>query len=171
MISLQSNDFELFGLPARFAQERSAIDAAWMQLQREAHPDRFADQGAAAQRLALQWSVRINEAHGRLKDPLRRAALLCELGGVQIDAQRNTAMPGEFLVQQMQWREALEEATTPADLEVIEDEAQRWRREATVNLTRWLDEAPDLVRAAEQVRMWMFVEKFLSEVHARMDAQ
>lgn len=171
MINLQSNDFELFGLQPRFVQDRADIDAAWKRLQREAHPDRFADQGAAAQRLSLQWSVRINEAHARLKDPLRRAALLCELGGVPINAQRNTAMPGEFLVQQMQWREALEEATTPAELQAIEGEAQHWRREADAALTRWLDEMPDLVRASEQVRMWMFVEKFLNEVHARMDAQ
>lgn len=171
MISLQSNDFQLFGLAPRFTQDRAAIDASWKRLQREAHPDRFADQGAAAQRLAMQWSVRINEAHSRLKDPLRRAALLCELGGVPIEAQRNTAMPGEFLVQQMQWREALEEATDAAALQAIADEAQDWQRETVAQLTQCLDIAPNLSRAAGLVRMWMFVEKFLNEVHARMDAQ
>src|SRR5205085_5900271 len=62
-VNLHSSDFELFGLPQRFAQERSGIDARWKELQREAHPDRFAAQGASAQRAALQWSVRINEAY------------------------------------------------------------------------------------------------------------
>lgn len=66
-MNLQSDDFELFGLPRKFAQERSQIDARWKELQREAHPDRFAAQGAAAQRVAMQWSVRINEAYQRLK--------------------------------------------------------------------------------------------------------
>ena len=59
----------------------------------------------------MQWSVRINEAYQRLKDPLRRAAYLCELGGASIQAENNTAMPTAFLMQQMSWREALDEAT------------------------------------------------------------
>jgi curved DNA-binding protein CbpA len=90
-VNLQADDFELFGLPRQFSQERSAIDARWKSLQREAHPDKFAAQGAAAQRVSMQWSVRINEAYQRLKDPLRRAAYLCELGGAPINAHSNTA--------------------------------------------------------------------------------
>ena len=109
-MNLQYSDFELFGLPQRFRQDRAAIDARWKELQREAHPDRFAAQGQAAQRVALQWSVRINEAYQRLKNPLKRAAYLCELLGAPIHAESNTAMPHEFLVQQMEWREALDEA-------------------------------------------------------------
>ena len=75
-MNLNDTDFELFAVPARFAQDRAALDARWKELQREAHPDRFAAQGAAAQRIAMQWSVRINEAYQRLKDPMRRAAYL-----------------------------------------------------------------------------------------------
>ena len=74
------------------------------------HPDRFAAEGAAAQRVAMQWAVRVNEAYQRLKDPLKRAAYLCELHGAPIDAENNTAMPRDFLMQQMEWREALDDA-------------------------------------------------------------
>jgi molecular chaperone HscB len=81
-VNLQSNDFELFGLPTDSLRRTvAALDARWKDLQREAHPDKFAAQGAAAQRVAMQWSVRINEAYQRLKDPLKRAAYLCELAG------------------------------------------------------------------------------------------
>ena len=83
-MNLQSTDFELFGLAECFEQDSAAVDARWKDLQREAHPDRFAAQGAAAQRVALQWSVRINEAYRRLKDPLKRAAYLCELHGAAV---------------------------------------------------------------------------------------
>ena len=62
-MNLQSSDFELFELEPRFAQDRLVIDAHWKDLQRQAHPDRFAAQGSSAQRVALQWSVRINEAY------------------------------------------------------------------------------------------------------------
>ncbi len=95
-LNLQSSDFELFGLPEQFAQDAGAIDARWKELQREAHPDRFAAHGGAAQRVAMQWSVRINEAYRRLKDPLQRAAYLCELRGAPINAENNTAMPARF---------------------------------------------------------------------------
>ena len=61
----------------------------------------------------MQWSVRINEAYQRLKDPLKRAAYLCELNAAPVNAENNTAMPTEFLMQQMDWREALDEAHTP----------------------------------------------------------
>ena len=74
-LNLQSSDFELFGLPEQFAQDRAAIDARWKELQREAHPDKFAAQGQAAQRVAMQWSVRINEAYQRLKEPAQARLL------------------------------------------------------------------------------------------------
>jgi molecular chaperone HscB len=103
-MNLSSDDFTLFGLPQRFALQRAEVDARWKVLQGEVHPDRFAAQGAAAKRVAMQWAVRVNEAYRRLKDPLRRAAYLCELRGAPIEAENNTAMPADFLVQQMHWR-------------------------------------------------------------------
>ena len=115
-MNLGDDDFTLFGLAPRHAIDRVALDARWRELQGEVHPDRFAAQGAAAQRVAMQWAVRVNEAYQRLKDPLRRAAYLCELRGAPIDAERNTAMPQAFLMQQMQWREGLDEATTLAEV-------------------------------------------------------
>ena len=123
-MNLNANDFELFGLPQRQMQERAEIDAQWRTLQTEVHPDRFASEGAAAQRIAMQWAVRVNEAYQRLKDPLRRAAYLCELNGAPINAENNTAMPAEFLIQQMDWREALDEAEgLPAVEALAEDVA------------------------------------------------
>ena len=69
-MNLDSDDFELFGVPRRFAQDRAELDARWRALQAEVHPDRFAAEGGAAQRAAVQWAVRVNEAYQRLKDPL-----------------------------------------------------------------------------------------------------
>ncbi len=169
MTSLQSNDFELFELPRQFAQERAIIDAHWKALQRQAHPDNFATQDAAAQRLALQWAVRINEAYQRLKDPQKRAAYLCELQGVPIAAHTNTAMPGEFLMLQMRWREALEEASSTEELEVIGAQATAYKKTALAEIESSLDVAHDYAAAAAAIRALMFVEKFLTEVHVRLE--
>jgi len=167
-MNLQSTDFELFGLPRRFAQDRSAIDARWKELQREAHPDKFAAQGAAAQRVALQWSVRINEAYQRLKDPQKRAAYLCELMGAPIDAENNTAMPADFLVEQMELREALDEANGEEELERLVERLAADRRAMVERIQQLLDAEGDAVAAAQQVRALMFLERFGEGIEARL---
>lgn len=168
-MNLSANDFELFGVPEQFAQDLAQIDARWKDLQREAHPDRFAAQGTAAQRIAMQWSVRINEAYKRLKDPLKRAAYLCELRSAPIDAENNTAMPAEFLVEQLEWREALEEARTAADVESLESQLMKSRSEALQRIGSLLDDQQDAKAAAQQVRALMFIERFADDVDERAE--
>jgi molecular chaperone HscB len=168
-INLQSSDFELFGLPERYAQDRAAIDTRWKELQREAHPDKFAAQGQAAQRVAMQWSVRINEAYQRLKDPLKRAAYLCELRGAPIQAENNTAMPAEFLMEQMAWREALDDAQDEAALDALDEKLNRTRGEVLRRIESLLDERNDPAAAAQQVRSLMFIERFGQDVQARFE--
>lgn len=172
-MNLQDNDFALMGLTERFALDRTVLDERWKQLQREVHPDRFASQGAAAQRVAMQWSMRVNEAYSRLKDPLQRAAYLCELRGARIDAERNTAMPTAFLMQQMEWREALDEATDEAAFDALLVETRAARQTLLAQLEQQLDApnaaASDATQAADSVRALMFVERFSQEVLTRMD--
>ena len=166
---LAVNDFELFDIPQRFAQDRTALDARWKNLQREAHPDKFSAQGTAAQRVAMQWSVRINEAYQRLKDPLRRAAYLCELAGASINAENNTAMPAEFLLQQMQWREELDDATNADSLENLHQEVLQTRDAALAHCEALIDQFQDFAKAAQQVRALMFIERFVEDIDTRLD--
>jgi molecular chaperone HscB len=167
---LAADDFTMFELPRRFAQTLGEIDSRWKDLLRQAHPDRFAAQGAAAQRVAMQWSVRINEAHQRLKDPLRRAAYLCELMGAPIQAESNTAMPSAFLMQQMAWRESLDDANDLDALEALHEEVMQARQEALQSCETLLDSQHDANAAAQQVRSLMFIERFLRDVETRMDS-
>lgn len=167
---MNRDDFELFGIERRFAQERAALDARWRALQAEVHPDRFAAEGAAAQRVAAQWAVRVNEAYQRLKDPLRRAAYLCELHGAPVNAEDNTAMPPAFLVQQLEWREALDEAKAPAEVEALADDVHERRAEALARLAETIDTRADWPAAAQQVRALMFIERFAEDVDRRLEA-
>ncbi len=169
-MKLDSDDFELFDLPRRHAIDRAALDARWRALQSRAHPDRFAAEDAASRRVAMQWSVRINEAYQRLKDPVKRAAYLCALHGVGVDAETNTAMPSSFLMQQMAWREALDEADTLQAVQALADEVGEVRDAALAALGTLLDEARDYVGAAAQVRALMFVERFADSIDERMEA-
>ena len=168
-MNLNDTDFELFAVPAAFAQDRAVIDARWKELQREAHPDRFAAQGAAAQRVAMQWSVRINEAYQRLKDPVRRASYICELHGAPVNAENNTAMPADFLMQQMAWREALDDVDGTAALDTLQAEVEAARALALSSLDWLIDEKGDYPAAVQQVRALMFIERFGQDVEAKFD--
>ena len=168
-MKLDDDDFTLFGLPRRFAVDRAELDRRWRELQQQVHPDRFAAEGSAAQRLAMQWAVRVNEAYQRLKDPLRRGAYLCELAGAAIQAESNTAMPAAFLMQQMQWREALDEARGAGEVEALEAEVREAERRMLAELAARLDERHDAAAAAEQVRALMFVQRFGRDIERRLE--
>ena len=170
---LQSDDFVLFQLPRHFAIDAQELQERWRSLQKMAHPDRFSMQGDAAKRLSLQWSTRINEAFQRLKDPLRRAAYLCHLHGVEINAQTNTAMPAEFLMEQMTWREALDDAKSSEDFDAIEQWVQSQIETTQQSIATLFERGQDVdVQAASSlVRAWMFLERFEQSVQDRRAAQ
>ncbi len=169
-MKLDDDDFTLFGLPQRFALDRDALDARWRALQGAAHPDRFAAEGAAAQRLAMQWAVRINQAYQRLKSPLQRGAYLAQLRGAAVDAERNTAMPAAFLQRQMQWREALEDAADAAAVEKLDAEIAAEEAALQAQLAAALDADNDAPAAAGHVRALMFVDRFRADVRRRLEA-
>ena len=117
----------------------------------------------------MQWSVRINEAYQRLRDPLKRAAYLCELRGAPVNAENNTAMPAAFLMQQMAWREALEDATTLEDLDALAQQVMASRSAALQSCAALLDDQGDATGAVQQVRALMFIERFSADVQVRQD--
>ncbi|RZS52052.1 Fe-S protein assembly co-chaperone HscB [Sphaerotilus mobilis] len=169
-MNLHDDDFTLFDLPRRQALDVAALDQRWKALQGEVHPDRFVAQGAAALRVAMQWAVRVNEAYRRLKQPLSRAAYLCELHGAPIEAENNTAMPADFLMRQMAWREALDEAVTLADVQTLADEVAAEDARLHADLAERIDLHADWPGAAARVRALMFVARFAADVDRRLDA-
>ncbi len=169
-MNLDSDDFELFALDRRFALESVLLDARRRTLQAQTHPDRFAAQGEAAQRIALQWAVRVNEAYERLKDPLRRAAYLCELRGERIDAETNTAMPTAFLMQQMELREALDGARSAEEIQALASQLAAQREAALWRLENMLDVRGDAAAATQEVRALMFLERFAADIDTRLEA-
>jgi molecular chaperone HscB len=159
---LRKNDFEIFSLEQQFAIDESALNRAFLTLQAIVHPDRFASATDAEKRISLQLTTRVNEAHQRLKSPLTRARYLCELNGAAIDAETNTAMPASFLMEQMEWREALDEPG--ADLIGITHTVNAKRDALFTQVTVLLDRQKNYIEAAATVRQLMFVEKFLESL-------
>jgi molecular chaperone HscB len=165
------NHFELFHLPQRFEIDPKALDDAYREVQNQVHPDRYASASDAEKRVAMQWATRANEAYRTLKHPLKRAIYLCELQGVDLGIESNTAMPPAFLMQQMEWREALEEALADKDmdaLEKLEAELDAGRGEQLQQIKTLLD-GGDYQAAGQGVRRLMFLEKFGDEVAAAFE--
>ncbi len=169
-MNLASDDFTLFGLPETYRLDRADLDARWKRLAAQVHPDRHIGQGAATQAQSMQWALRVNEAYRRLRDPLRRAAYLCERRGAPIEAESNTHMCTAFLMEQMQWREALDDADSADDIDRLNAEVKARQKGLFDTVARALDDMPDAGRAAEAVRSLMFVDRFLQDIERRRDA-
>lgn len=166
------NHFALFQMPARFAIDAAQLDAAYRELQARVHPDKFASASDAEKRVAMQWATRANEAYQTLKNPLKRASYLCELHGIDLGIESNTAMPPAFLMQQMEWREALEDARHAKDvaaLESLDAELRAARKRQLDDIGALLD-GDQYEQAGERVRQLMFVEKFGEEVGRAFEA-
>jgi molecular chaperone HscB len=164
--------FELFNLPARFELDQAALDAAYREVQARVHPDRFVSSSDAEKRVAMQWATRANEAYQTLKNPMKRAQYLCELNGVDLRTESNTAMPMAFLMQQMEWREALDEARAGKDseaLDALDAQVKRERKTRLESIGQELD-AGDYEGAAQGVRALMFLDKFSDEVQYAFEA-
>jgi len=165
MINFQHNHFQLFGLPQRFAVDLAQMDEAYRQIQSQVHPDRFVSAGDAERRASMQSATQVNEAYRTLKHPLARARYLLALRRVDVASESNTAMPAEFLQQQMHWREAVEEAANqPEALAGLARRLAREMKDRYAELGRSLDRDGDYALAAGTVRKLMFLERLREEI-------
>jgi len=167
---LDQDDFALLGLPRRFELDASALGARWRELQSRVHPDRFAAEGAAAQRLAMQWAVRVNEAHHRLKDPLTRATYLCELAGHGAQDRDSAPVPQEVLARQMRWHESLAEAPSADAVKAVDSEVAARLKVVRDAVASDLDDQHDARAALPKLREWMFLARLREQIEQRLEA-
>jgi molecular chaperone HscB len=167
-MDLRADHFALFGLNRGFRLDLSDLDSRYRDIQAQVHPDRFVNAGDAERRLSMQWATHANEAYQTLKKPLERAKYLLHLTGHDIQAENNTAMPADFLIEQMEWREAVMEARTGGDHHELERLHNRLRGDVKSRyeeLAELLDaSSADYPLATDRVRRLMFLEKLLYEI-------
>ncbi|WP_296752142.1 Fe-S protein assembly co-chaperone HscB [Thiobacillus sp.] len=159
--------FELFGLPTAYALDRDKLDAAYRELQNAVHPDRFAAQPESEQRVAMQWATQVNEAYQTLKHPVNRGVYLLRLQGIDALAAGNTKMSPAFLMQQMEWRETIEDARANQNataLDAVSGDLRAAHRRIEAQLAELIDTAHDFAAASEAVRQLRFMDKLIAEV-------
>jgi len=165
------NHFELLGLPVGFSVDASRLERGYRDLQSRVHPDRFAAGSEAERRVAMQWATRANEAYRTLRDPLARARYLLQLKGFDTEEESNTSMPADFLMQQMEWREAVAEARAGRDargLERLGGDLLEARGAMLDQLERALDTG-QYDAGASLVRKLRFLEKLEEEIDEALE--
>lgn len=159
--------FALFDLPATYALDRERLDAAYRDLQNKVHPDKFAAKSEAEQRVAMQWATQVNEAYQTLKHPISRGVYLLQLQGIDAMSAHNTSIAPAFLMQQMTWREAIDEARNGKDiaaLDQLQAELNQAYRVVDSELASLLDVDNNPAAATESVRKLKFMDKLLVEI-------
>ncbi|MDP3410824.1 Fe-S protein assembly co-chaperone HscB, partial [Bosea sp. (in: a-proteobacteria)] len=139
----------------------------YREMQNTVHPDRFAAQPDAEQRVAMQWATQANEAYQTLKHPVSRGVYLLKLQGIDAFDASNTKMAPAFLMQQMEWREAIDEAragNSTEALDALTDDLRSAHRRIEALLAELIDTAHDYAAACEAVRQLRFMDKLIAEV-------
>jgi molecular chaperone HscB len=161
------NHFELLGLAPAYRVDAARLESAYRALQSQVHPDRFVAASDPEKRVAMQWAARANEAYRTLRDPVDRARYLLALKGFDTGEESNTAMPADFLMQQMEWRESvaqLREGKDAAGLDALRAELSRERGEMLQMLERAIDADSNYDAGCSLVRKLRFIEKLESEI-------
>jgi molecular chaperone HscB len=167
MTDSTQNHFELLGLPHRFDIDATLLDQNYRRLQSEVHPDRYASAPAAERLRSMQLATQVNEAYRTLKNPTARARYLLQMAGIETNEESNTAMPAEFLMLQMEWREFIDDAMAAYDIAALEKLLKKAQQEAKSlheQLAGALDTNTQLEQAAETVRKLSFIDKICADI-------
>jgi molecular chaperone HscB len=161
------NHFELFDLEPAYAIDIAGLEDSYRELQSLVHPDRFANAADAERRASMQWTTRVNEAFRALKDPVQRAKHILELHGVDVAFETDTQMPTDFLMQQLEVREQLEEAVAKKDSAFLDSLKKNLLEKSRALQTRIgdsIDARKDFAGAVDPVRKLMFLQRIEEEV-------
>ncbi|WP_330210675.1 co-chaperone HscB [Pseudomonas sp. AM4(2022)] len=158
--------FALFELQPSFRLDLEQLATRYRELARGVHPDRFADASEREQRLALEQSASLNEAYQTLKSPPKRARYLLAMKGGELPMEVTVHDP-DFLMQQMQWREELEELQDEADVAgvaVFKRRLKTAQDELNESFAACWDDAAHREQAERLMRRMQFLDKLTYEV-------
>lgn len=158
--------FARLGLPAALDLDAGALDKAYFAQQRRWHPDRFVARPAEERARASSEAAAVNDAYRTLKDPLARAVYLAGLNGVEMPADGKTIDDPELLMEAMEAREELHEASTMQTIDGLAAKARGDMESALAGLPSLFlaNDRPAIRKALVRLR---YLDKFAEEARAR----
>lgn len=171
------NYFELFSLTPSYDIDTALLAERYHELQRAVHPDKFANSSEQDKRIAVQRTAQVNDGFSTLKDPLSRAEHILALAGIDLSHESTTVKDTQFLMQQMEWRESLEDIAHSEDPDAMITELYACFNEysncISLDLAGLLlsHSESDLASAADLIRKLKFMAKLQIELERIEDAQ
>lgn len=163
--------FALFQIKPQFKIDRQALESAYLTVQKQVHPDLHAGGSEAEKRVSMQMATLANSAYRTLMNPIQRGLYLCAKNGVDPQLETNTAMPATFLIQQMEWRETLDEARdNPLKLEELYAQVEKTKKEVLLEVEQAIDVQQNFEVAAQKLRALLFIDKFSVELEEAISA-
>ena len=163
--------FALFQIKPQFKIDRQALESAYLTVQKQVHPDLHAGGSEAEKRVSMQMATLANSAYRTLMNPIQRGLYLCAKNGVDPQLETNTAMPATFLMQQMEWRETLDEARdNPLKLEELYAQVEKTKKEVLLEVEQAIDSQQNFEVAAQKLRALLFIDKFSVELEEAISA-
>jgi molecular chaperone HscB len=167
-----TNYFALFNLPEQFAIELDLLESNYRAIQSASHPDRFVTCTSAEKLQSMQTATLANEAYLTLKNPANRAKYILAQQGIDAIDEKNTQMPADFLMRQMEWREAMEDAKAAkniGDLEQLLAEMQTDAKNLQAELAQLFDVTKDYNSATDATRKLIFIDKVCADIHKAIE--
>ncbi|MBC7755893.1 MAG: Fe-S protein assembly co-chaperone HscB [Bdellovibrio sp.] len=166
------NYFKFFSLPQQFNVDLSLLETNFRAIQSASHPDRFVTCTSAEKIASMQTATLANEAYLTLKNPANRAKYLLLQQGIDAIDEKNTQMAADFLMQQLEWRETLDDAKHAKDLDTLENLLAEMQTEANIlqdDLADYFDEKQDNVAATDTTRKLIFIDKVCADIHKAIE--
>ncbi len=170
---LENNFFDLFGIASSYTLDQNQLRDRFRELQKKFHPDNFASASEQERRLSAQYAAHINEAYTTLVDSVSRGRYMLSLLNVSTDEELDTRMDPEFLMQQIELREDLENAQSSgaSAMEALRRLSEKLNneyaeREASIGkiLDNTSDQGPVLDKARHLVRELQFLSRMRTEI-------
>lgn len=161
-----NNYFDFFSLPQQFDVDLKALESNYRKIQSESHPDRFVTASSAVKLQSMQTATLANEAYLTLKSPGLRGAYLLGFSGIVAVDEKNNQMPADFLMQQIEWREVVEDAENARDIAALENLQNDISIEAK-NLQNTLSnqfKSNALAEATDSTRKLIFMDKVRADI-------
>lgn len=170
------NYFELFSLAPVYDIDTVLLSERYRDLQRTVHPDKFANASEQDKRIAVQRTAQVNDGYNTLKHPISRAEHMLSLKGIDLRHESTTVKDTQFLMQQMEWRESLEDIKHSDDPDELIDQLHHsfsdYQAQITVQMSQLIgsDQPSELQDAADLIRKMKFMAKLHDELARAEDA-
>lgn len=160
------NYFELFGLPIGFQVDTQKLRAAFMEIQKASHPDKFAQGSIEEQEAALEQSAMANQGYTLLNQKERILPYVLEILAIFTPDEKYALEP-MFLMEMMEFNEAWMDAEDETAKIAIIQQVDQVKNELYAPIQQFMEmDQVDTIsqEAMLQIKSYYYKKKYLDRI-------